>query len=48
MRNGLNYDPMRAPRYTGVATFMRAPLVYDPSNLDIALIGVPLDGAVEN
>ena len=48
MNNGLNYDPMSAPRYTGVATFMRAPLVCDPSKLDIALIGVPFDGAVEN
>ncbi|MBW1672574.1 MAG: agmatinase [Deltaproteobacteria bacterium] len=48
MDDGFNYDPMSAPRYTGVATFMRAPLVYDPSKLDIALIGVPFDGGVEN
>lgn len=48
MDDGFNYDPMFAPRYTGVATFMRAPLVYDPSKLDIALIGVPFDGGVEN
>ena len=48
MDDGFNYDPISAPRYTGVATFMRAPLVCDPSKLDIALIGVPFDGGVEN
>jgi guanidinopropionase len=48
MDDGFNYDPMSAPRYTGIATFMRAPLVCDPSKLDIALIGVPFDGGVEN
>jgi guanidinopropionase len=32
----------------GVPTFMRAPLVNDPEDLDIALIGVPLDNAVTN
>ena len=36
-----------APRYSGIATFMRTPLVQDPSGIDIALIGVPYDGAVE-
>jgi len=39
---------MSGPRYTGIATFMRTPLVRDPSKLDIALIGVPFDGGVEN
>ncbi|MHA2003128.1 MAG: agmatinase [Candidatus Thorarchaeota archaeon] len=39
---------MSAPRYEGIATFMRTPLVLDPSNLDIAIVGVPFDGAVEN
>jgi guanidinopropionase len=48
MENGFNHDPVSAPRYTGVATFMRAPLVRDPSKLDIALIGVPFDGGAEN
>lgn len=48
MDDGFNYDPMSAPRYTGIATFMRAPLVRDPSKLDVALIGVPFDGGVEN
>lgn len=40
-------NPMFTPRYAGIPTFMRAPLVQDPSGLDIGLIGVPYDGAVE-
>ena len=48
MGEEFNYDPMSAPRYTGIATFMRTPLVRDPSRLDIALIGVPFDGGAEN
>jgi guanidinopropionase len=43
-----DYNPMFMPRYAGIATFMRTPLVPDPSKLDIALIGVPFDGGVEN
>jgi guanidinopropionase len=39
---------MSAPRYSGVATFMRTDLVHDPSELDIVLIGVSYDGAVES
>jgi len=41
-------DRMAAPRYTGLATFMRAPEVHDAAEVDIALIGVPFDGAVTN
>ena len=41
-------DPMFAPRYREIATFMRAPLRHDPAGLDIALIGVPFDGGVTN
>ena len=41
-------DPMTAPRYTGLPTFMRAPQVGDASQVDIAMIGVPFDGAVTN
>ncbi len=37
-----------ALRYAGIPTLLRAPLVRDPSNLDIALIGVPFDGGAEN
>jgi guanidinopropionase len=42
------FHPEFSQRYSGIATFMHTPLVYDPSELDIALIGVPYDGAVEN
>jgi guanidinopropionase len=41
-------EAMLAPRYAEVATFMRAPLVHDPADVDIALIGVPFDGGVTN
>ncbi|MEL6621285.1 MAG: agmatinase [Pseudomonadota bacterium] len=39
---------MLGPRYTGLATFMRAPLVSSLSDIDIALVGVPFDGGVTN
>ena len=39
--------PTSAPRYSGIATFMRTPFVQDLSEVNIALIGVPYDGAVE-
>ena len=48
MEYEINYDPDSSPRYTGPVTFMRLPVVHDPSKLDIALIGVPYDGGVEN
>ena len=41
-------DPMDRPRYTGLATFMRAPQREDPAGVDIGLIGVPFDGGVTN
>jgi guanidinopropionase len=40
-------NPMHAPRYCGIPTFMRTPYATDPDQLDIALVGVPYDGAVE-
>ncbi len=43
-----NYNLMSAPRYAGIATFMRTPFIRDPSKLDLAIIGVPFDGGVEN
>ena len=43
-----NFNPMHSPRYCEIATFMRTPHVSDPSRLDIALIGIPFDGGVEN
>ena len=41
-------DPMERPRYTGLATFMRAPFAEDLSGLDIGLAGIPFDGGVTN
>jgi len=40
-------NPMNEPRYCGIPTFMRTPHANDLNNLDIALVGVPYDGAVE-
>jgi len=39
---------MTAPRYMEIPTFMRTPLITDPAAFDIAMIGVPYDGAVTN
>ena len=41
------YDPMNEPRYCGIPTFMRTPHITDLNQLDIALLGIPYDGAVE-
>ena len=46
---GENDDNVRsAPRFMHVPTFMRAPLIVDWSDFDIAMVGVPYDGAVTN
>jgi guanidinopropionase len=42
------YDPMQEPRYTDIATFMRAPLAGSLAGVDIGLIGVPTDLGVTN
>lgn len=39
---------MSAPRYTGIPTFMRAPLAQNLEGMDIGLIGIPYDGGVTN
>ncbi len=41
-------NPMTAPRYSQIATFMRAPLASDPGEVDIGMVGVPFDGGVTN
>ena len=41
-------DAMSAPRFMEVATFMRTPLITDASAYDVAMVGVPYDGAVTN
>jgi len=47
MKEGSNLEATPL-RYGGIATLLRRPLVNDPSGVDIALIGVPYDGATEN
>ncbi len=39
---------MTRPRYTGIASFMRAPIADTWDGIDIGLIGVPFDGGVTN
>jgi len=46
--SGEPYEPMKEPRFTGIATFMRAPLASSLENVDIGLIGVPTDLGVTN
>ena len=45
---GEGHVPMLAPRFTEIATFMRAPLAGSLEEVDIALVGVPFDGGVTN
>ena len=45
---GEEFRPIQEPRYTGIPTFMRAPLLERLSDVDIALVGVPFDGGVSN
>jgi guanidinopropionase len=42
------HDPQAQPRYTGIASFFRAPIATDLRDADIGLIGVPFDGGVTN
>jgi guanidinopropionase len=41
-------DASLVPRFAGIATFMRLPLVPSPEGLDIALYGIPWDGGTTN
>jgi arginase family enzyme len=41
-------DPQARPRYTGIATFFRAPQSQQLEEADIGIIGVPFDGGVTN
>lgn len=41
-------DPMTAPRYTEIPTFMRTSYAPDLRDVDIALVGVPFDGGTTN
>jgi guanidinopropionase len=40
------YDPKLSPRFSEIATFMRAPYAQDLAGIDIAFAGVPWDGGV--
>ena len=46
--DGVEYEPMKEPRYGEIATFMRAPLATSLEGVDIGLIGVPTDLGVTN
>lgn len=51
MAKGKHYEPVDAavmPRFADIPTFMRLPVVRNPKNVDIALIGVPWDGGTTN
>ncbi len=48
MNDQPDFQPRSAPRYAGITTFMGTTPVSDPSTVDLALIGVPFDGGVEN
>lgn len=41
-------NPQLRPRYSGVATFFRTPLLDSVEDVDIGVIGVPFDGGVTN
>ena len=41
-------DPQARPRYTGIASFFRAPHTESLADTDIGIIGVPYDGGVTN
>jgi guanidinopropionase len=45
------YEPVDSgvtPRFAGPATFMRLPILSDPNDVDIAIVGVPWDGGTTN
>jgi len=39
-------DPSRSPRFAQISTFMRLPHTREARGLDVAIIGIPFDGAV--
>ncbi|WP_137388900.1 agmatinase [Rhodoligotrophos defluvii] len=41
-------DAALVPRFAGIASFMRLPVVASPAGLDIALFGIPWDGGTTN
>jgi agmatinase len=41
-------DALTSPRYAGVRTFARCPLVDNPEGVDVAVLGIPFDTATTN
>jgi agmatinase len=41
-------DALTSPRYAGVKTFARCPLVASPEGVDVAVLGIPFDTATTN
>ena len=41
-------DALTSPRYAGVRTFARCPVVDDPEGVDVAVLGIPFDTATTN
>jgi agmatinase len=41
-------DALAAPRYVGVRTFGRCPLVDDPDGVDVGVLGIPFDTGTTN
>jgi guanidinopropionase len=41
-------DAALVPRFAGVPSFFRLPVLSDPSAVDVALVGVPFDGGTTN
>ncbi len=41
-------DAALVPRFAGISSFMRLPVLNDPDLVDIALVGVPFDGGTTN
>ena len=39
-------NPFETPRFSGPRTFMRLPHVHDLEGVDVAIVGIPTDGAV--
>ena len=39
-------DAFETPRFSGPRTFMRLPYVRDLDGVDVAIVGIPTDGAV--
>jgi agmatinase len=41
-------DALTSPRYAGVKSFARCPIVDDPAGVDVAVLGIPFDTATTN